>query len=183
VSIVAADAVNNRRAGVLAAWRSLAMQTSIASEESAMSSTLPDEAAFRDIFDQHRALRELLERIGAMLRQRTASIDQVAELLGQLGDTLIKHFTHEEAGGYYGDALLHAPRLVGRANDLLAQHPKMARNVRQLVEIAPLGDTGVSWWDETQTRFDAFVQELLDHERREDSLIQEAYIRDVAASD
>ena len=64
-----------------------------------MSSTIPNEEAFREIFDQHRAPRELLERIGTMLRQRSASIDQVAELLGQLGDTLIKHFTREELGG------------------------------------------------------------------------------------
>ena len=118
-----------------------------------------------------------------MLRQRTASIDDVAELLGQLGDTLIKRFALEEDGGYCGDALLHAPQLLGRANDLLAQHPKMTRNAQQLVEIAPPGCGGESWWDETLRRFDAFVQELLDHERREDCLIQEAYSRDVEAGD
>jgi hypothetical protein len=148
-----------------------------------MSSAICDETEFREILDQHRALRELLERIGAMLRQRTASIDQVAELLGQLGDTLIKHFTLEEAGGYYGDALLRAPQLLSRANDLLAQHPKMARKAQRLVEIAPLGAAARSWRDETQMRFDAFVRELLDHERGEDCLIQEAYSRDVEASD
>jgi ABC-type transporter Mla subunit MlaD len=144
---------------------------------------LPNEAAFREICDQHRALRELLARIGVLLRERTASIDQVAELLGQLGDTLVKHFTLEEEGGYYGEALLHAPQLLSRANDLMAQHPKMAHKVQRLVGIAPLGSAVPNWWDETQTRFDAFVRELLDHERGEDCLIQDAYGRDVAACD
>ena len=148
-----------------------------------MSSTAPSEEAFREVLDQHRALRELLGRIGTLLQERTASIDEVADSLGQLGDMLIKHFTREESGGYYSDVVLHAPQLLRRANDLLAQHPKMTQQAQHLIGIAPSSTSVANWWDETRTRFDAFVRELLDHERGEDRLIQEAYGRDVEAGD
>ena len=134
---------------------------------------------FAQFLQQHRALKEVLARIECVLAEQSASIGEAADLLGRLGDQLVTHFAMEEADGYFAEALMHAPQLVARANDLLAQHPKMTHLARDLAGAEP----GEAWWQETRERFQAFLRELTRHERGEDQLLQEAYVRDLAAHD
>ena len=129
----------------------------------------------------------MVMRIGSAfqqaLEQRNDSIEAVGAMLGELGDRLVKHFAMEEAGGYLSEAILHAPRLVSRANDLLDQHPKMWAAAQQLREAANRPENIAAWWDATALRFQEFVAELNTHERDEDRLVQDAYSLDVAAGD
>ncbi len=105
-------------------------------------------------------------------------------MLGQLGDRLVKHFTCEEDGGYFADALLHAPQLVSKANALLAQHPKMCTQAKSLaVDLQASRVASVDWWAHTAALFRAFRDELLRHEKQENMLLQEAYQRDIGTTD
>ncbi|MHB8898846.1 MAG: hypothetical protein ACYC6Y_08885 [Thermoguttaceae bacterium] len=138
---------------------------------------------FQKIRDEHRQLTGLLDQIGSALTQRSASIAEVVELIGQLGHQLTKHFQTEEAGGYFAEALHDAPQLFVRANDLMLQHPKMTKSARVLADAAdPEVDPEV-WWQQTTERFEAFRAELGRHERDEDRLIQEAFTRDIGSHD
>lgn len=140
---------------------------------------LSDQERAARILQQHRELLELLARIERVLGERSASVADAARLLGQLGDQLVKHFTLEEGDGYFSEALTQAPQLVARANDLLAQHPKMTAMARELAGAEP----GPEWWTETRRRYQAFVAELRAHERLEDQLLQQAYTQDLSAHD
>jgi hemerythrin len=148
-----------------------------------MDSHSPDIAAYEAVLEGHRTLRGLIGQIDEALAKKTATIAEVSDLLARLGDQLIKHFALEEEGGYFAEALTHAPQLVARANALLAQHPKMHDQARSLiVDLMP--DQGRDqWWQETGARFQAFKAELLKHERHEDTLLQEAYTQDLGSHD
>ena len=135
------------------------------------------------LLDDHRELKALMERIDQVLDTRSLTIAEAGKLLGELGDRLIKHFAFEEEGGYFGDALLQAPRLVSRANDLLAQHPKMCRQADKLCQLAMAKENSERWWQTTAERFRAFKEELLLHEQQENGLIQEAYHQDIGDND
>lgn len=148
-----------------------------------MTSESPEFEQFRKIQDEHRQLMGLLDQIETALAERSGSIDDVVDLIGQLGHQLTKHFQTEEAGGYFADALYEAPQLVNRANDLMVQHPKMTKSARKLAEAADPAVDPDGWWEQTMERFEAFRAELRKHERDEDRLIQEAYIRDLGAKD
>ncbi|NUQ64213.1 MAG: hemerythrin domain-containing protein [Pirellulales bacterium] len=143
----------------------------------------PNPPGYERVLADHHALKDLLSRIDQALTEKTSSIAEVSDLLAKLGDRLVRHFSMEEEGGYFSEALLQAPRLISRANELMAQHPKMCTCVRDLVpgvgEVGPKKD----WWQETRQRFDAFREELLRHEQGEDRLLQEAYNRDIGATD
>jgi hypothetical protein len=141
----------------------------------------PPEVELQRILEEHREISELLSRISILLRERTGSVEEVGQLLGEFGDQLIKHFTREESDGYFTELLTHAPRLIHRANELMAQHPKMASYALKLSHPSPVGSE--EWWTETDRRFRAFAEELLAHERAENSLLQEAYTHDVEAAD
>jgi hypothetical protein len=143
-----------------------------------------DDRAYEENAARHRELKALLARIEQSLEERTATVDEVSDMLGLLGDRLVKHFAMEEDGGYFADVLLHAPQLISKANALLAQHPKMCAQANELVlEVACRKQAPVDWWQHTVELFRAFREELARHEKQEDGLLQEAYTRDIGAHD
>ena len=149
-----------------------------------MAAQEPQSKSLAKLLAQHRELRSLLATIDRALEERSATVDEVAHLLGQLGDRLVKHFALEEEGGYFAEALLHAPQLVEKANALLAQHPRIrTRAVEMASEIRARQDPESDWWEQTRSRFRVLRDELLKHERHEDVLLQEAYTRDLGSHD
>jgi len=139
--------------------------------------------AHQELIEQHRALNELLGHVNEALAERSGTIAEVSGLLARLGDMLVKHFESEEQGGYFAEALTHAPRLIARANALMAQHPKMTRYARELAGAADPDREPDLWWQQTRERFEAFRDELKQHESRENELLQEAYHRDLGSND
>ena len=149
-----------------------------------MDTSSPQFEAYRAILAQHQALDAMLARIDRALTERIATAAEVGELLLQLGDRLAKHFATEEDGGYFAEALTHAPQLVAKANQLLAQHPMMCTRAQELVSAVQIPPPKESeWWEETTRRFRAFRDELSKHETRENVLLQEAYGRDIGSHD
>jgi len=142
-----------------------------------------DDTGYARILEQHQELKCLLARIDQELVDRKSTVEEVSSLLGQLGDKLIKHFALEEEGSCFSDLMVRAPQLVARANDLMAQHPKICTHVRELVVEIGSGKPAEDWWQETKRRFDAFRAELLKHETHENRLLQEAYTQDIGAHD
>ncbi len=146
--------------------------------------TSEHEPSLEAFLEEHRDLLDVMSKIDKALEARTATLAEVAQLLGQLGDRLVKHFAFEEEGGYLGEALLHAPRLVAKANELLAQHPQMVQFTRDMVrEIDEVEHPSEQWWAETHRKFREFQELLIRHEREENTLVQDAFSTDLGAND
>jgi uncharacterized protein YyaL (SSP411 family) len=143
----------------------------------------PEFQKYQKLLDDHRALKTLLGQIDQALTRRETGIPAVSKLLGELGDRLVKHFAVEEKEGYFADILLHAPQLVARANELMAQHPKMCTAADTLLQLSAAEENAESWWQTTRQRFEAFRRELLLHEKSEDGLLQEAFSQDIGSHD
>jgi len=140
--------------------------------------------AHHENLTRHQELKTLLAQIDQSLSERLCGVDEISNLLAQLGDRLIKHFAFEEDGGYFGDALSHAPQLISKANALLAQHPRIRMQATNLVaQIEPGKAAAGNWWDRTTELFRAFRHELTKHELQENVLIQEAYQQDLGTTD
>jgi hypothetical protein len=144
---------------------------------------MPDAHAYDAILAGHQELKSLLARIDRALAEHLGTIAEVSDLIAQLGDRLVRHFALEEHGGYFSDALVSAPQLVAKANQLLAQHPKMSGNANSLLVEIRHTPQNEEWWSNTRRLFVAFRDALLHHERSEDRLIQEAYGLDLGSND
>jgi len=142
-----------------------------------------DVATYEKLVADHRTLQGLLAHIDRALAGQAATIAEVGDLLGQLGGRLARHFAQEEEGDYFADLMVRAPQLVVRANELMAQHPKMCTRARDLVVQFQAGQNPDDWWQETRRRFDAFREEMLKHEQGEDRLLEEAYTQDLGIHD
>ena len=149
-----------------------------------MNSHGSDSIVYRENVARYQEFKALLATVGEALQQRSATIDEVSHMLAQLGDRLVKHFAFEEDGGYFAEALLHAPQLVSKANALLAQHPKMCILAKSLaVDLHARKETSDDWWARTSELFQAFRDELMRHETQENVLLQDAYHQDIGTTD
>jgi hypothetical protein len=147
-----------------------------------MDSESSESKKYDEVLEDHKQLKGLLAEIHGALDEK-ADIDRVARMLAQLGDRIVAHFTLEEDGGYFTEAILHSPHLVARANRLMAQHPKLSAKARAVIR-GTLEDQGSeAWWQETRRLFDEFREALAQHERGEDELLQEAYTQDIGSND
>jgi len=149
-----------------------------------MSSQGPELRAHQENLTRRREIQGLIAAIGEALERRSATVDEVSAMLAQLGDRLVKQFALEEDGGYFAEAIVHAPQLVSKANALLAQHPKMHALAKNLVsDLRGHGETHGDWWQRTAELFAAFCSELERHESQENVLLQEAYHQDIGTND
>ena len=148
-----------------------------------MNTHSPESRTYEKTLAEHQELKDLLKRIDEATLARSGTIAEVGDLLALLGDRLVKRFAMEEDGSYFGDALLHAPQLVSKANRLLAQHPKMCVQADKLLAEVRTAPERADWWERTRKLFVEFRDELLLHERQEDRLLQEAYGQDIGSHD
>lgn len=136
-----------------------------------------------NVADEHSHLREMLAEIQNTLAQRQSSPIVVGALLDELREHCQRHFRHEEEGGYFSDAIAIAPRLSRRADALLRQHPEFTHSLDEMRQHAASGSMSHVWWERLCVQFDEFVCRFTEHERGENTLMFDAYCRDIGAED
>ena len=127
--------------------------------------------------------------LGRLVTKLRGALDEgkdtsaLAKLLAEMRDELVEHFRLEEDGGYLDDAVAYAPRLTGQAKYLLEQHKELLQLISGLCDAVPLDGPSNINWEQVQAKGDHFVKTLLDHERGENMLVQEAYEQDIGSQD
>lgn len=135
------------------------------------------------LIDEHQLLQRRLQEVGAVLAARWASRAAVASMIDDLRASILEHFEHEEAGGYFAEALEAAPRLGGRVRQLLSQHPEFSSQLILLRNQALETCSSPAYWERLQEIFADFLQRFRQHEFGENSLLLEAYDVDIGAED
>ena len=138
---------------------------------------------YEEILREHQMMRSLLQQTSALLASRADSLQPVVRLLQQLNEHAVKHFAHEEEGGYFQEAIAAAPRLANRAEQLEQQHPALAAALAGLLAQAEEGDGSEQCWQALTYRFEDLAQRLRQHEANENKLVQEAFNTDIGAED
>ena len=145
-------------------------------------------AAFlKDIKDDNRDLKILLDRIKPLAQHQQTAINhwpELIELFADLCDQLALHFSLEEAYGYFDDAIVTAPQLSTNAEYLRGQHAPMFERIRELadaaLEISAESSEQVSRFLDD---FDKFRRVFEKHEEAELKLILDALDDDMGVGD
>lgn len=130
---------------------------------------------------EHRELHGVLHKAEQAWRAceangcRPADRCELCEAMVDLKDHLVHHFAQEEDGGYLEEALTAAPRLGATADKLLAQHPLLLVHCEELVERLKVAATDPTERRKLHEEFVALRKQLLEHERGENAVMQEAY--------
>ncbi len=146
--------------------------------------TNPRDRTLHDrIRQEHEELRELLGKVRRTLAQRLGSAASVAEMLQSLDGHLQEHFDEEEGlDGFFDEVCSQAPRLSERAEALKQEHAWLSNALRELVECAD--EPGCDdWWQELERKFHEFSRAVMQHESKENELLQETYGDDIGLAD
>ena len=145
-------------------------------------------AAFlKDIKDDNRDLKILLDRIALLAQHRQTATNhwvELIELFGELRDQLALHFSLEEAYGYFDEAIVTAPQLSATAECLRAEHPRLFERMRDLadsaLEVSPESGEQVT---RMLAEFGRFRDAFETHEEAELKLILDALDDDIGVGD
>lgn len=124
---------------------------------------------------EHGELKHLLRDLDDILHQSSSRLaDRQQVFCGRLSDLrryLKAHFAEEEAGGCMEEALSYAPHLATEAAALEREHPVLLHELDMLLTKSGLKPTPDSW-KQCEAECAAFVSNVLEHERRENHLLQ-----------
>lgn len=155
-------------------------------------------AAFlKDIKDDNRDLKILVDRLRVLTNPREAAANHWAELIqlfSDLRDQLALHFGLEEAYGYFDLAIESDAQLSLCANQLRAQHAVLFEEARHLAEAAADACTGdepiegvtpeiTTAQEKILIRFASFLHQFNEHEEAELKLILDALDDDLGVGD
>ena len=128
--------------------------------------------------EEHHALRARMEQ----LVQAIGRPDDGARWHGMLDafrSELEQHFWHEEQGGYFRDLVHAAPWLGAKVDQLEREHRDMLAAVDALRTV----DLNHATRADVARRFDDLRKFVLDHETRENRLVQDGLCDDLGAAD
>jgi len=145
-------------------------------------------AAFlKDIKDDNRELKLLLDKISPLIAHLPRAINHWTELvtlLAALRDQLAMHFALEEAYGYFDEALVTAPQLNVTAQYLQHQHAGLFEQIVDLADqAAEVSTDAEEKIANLLDRFQQFQIAFQAHEEAELKLILEAMGDDIGVGD
>jgi len=132
---------------------------------------------------QHLQIEALVDAISSRFDAEKKATRNLVSLIHSLAAHLEIHFELEEENEYFGHVLNREPRFSEQVNQLLLQHEALRSEVEGLVEMARKAFAEQENVTELAARFSRFRKQLLDHERAEVKLLQEAYTRDLGGGD
>lgn len=155
-------------------------------------------AAFlKDIKDDSRDLKILIDRIGVITHPREAAANHWLELLtllADLRDQLALHFGLEEAYGYFDEAIGTEAELSITADRLRSQHAVLFEEARHLAEAAADAHTGdapiegktpevTTAQEKILNRLEELLEQFHAHEEAELKVILDALDQDIGVGD
>lgn len=122
-------------------------------------------------------LRMLEEAVRSPSRRDSADLS--ARLMA-VREHLTEHFRFEEQNGYMASVLTREPRLERTVQQLLNQHRQLKQALDALIEEINTGSNPNNTMGE---KIHAWVEQVRQHESRENVLVEDAFNFDVSAED
>ena len=162
-------------------------QSTGSSQESSTRGLSVNAAFMKDIKDDNRELKHLLDQLTPMtVHPETAANhwDEITRLLADLRDQLAFHFSLEEAYGYFDQAVESEPQLRVSAGLLRSEHTELFENAcglaDQVVEISAEEGKLIGKF---LTKLKKFRLQFERHEEAELELILDALSDDIGVGD
>lgn len=138
---------------------------------------------FREIDDEHRDLDHQYEAIRDFLGDVPGRPEVIRQRFAQLAALLECHFAREEEDGYFDEIIELAPRLASQVAMLQAEHDDLLCRLQRFDErIAATIDLAADY-EMFRRDFGEFLDACVEHEARETTLVQEAYLVDIGVGD
>jgi hypothetical protein len=129
------------------------------------------------VWGEHAALRATLSRLRRFSvvtgDERPEDDAELRDLLARFSEQLLEHFAAEEHEEYFGTLIADCPRLADPIARLRTEHREMMGAIVLLKSLVSSGDRL-----EFASRLGNLLDQFLAHERAENLLLQEFFLRD-----
>jgi hemerythrin len=138
---------------------------------------------FRDIDVEHAEMRTLLASVHRSFTDRSQSVTEVTSMLDSFIDFLKAHFVHEDEGGFFTQITEQSPRLSERAEAVRTEHSALLTECKNFRALADKGNIDDAWWNDLTAAFLQLSKHLMQHEHREQDLLQESFNDEIGTGD
>lgn len=139
------------------------------------------------VLGEHRELHAAIAAVRCLLEKGAGSpeacIDELVAALNALRGHLADHFAKEERGGFLEESVARVPRLSRAVAAIMADHPRVLAEIDALIESVPTTAMPREAWRSCGEGFERFAGHLVNHERNENSVVQEGYNEDLGLVD
>jgi len=134
---------------------------------------------------EHAHLANLLRSVRRLLNDepQQSRDGKLGSLLEILTVEVREHMEFEERGGYLAPVQQQMPFLFETIEQLRGEHATLQSQLQQLLTDARVRPGVYAFREELTPRIQHWLDSMRDHERRENSLVQEAFNTDISASD
>lgn len=123
---------------------------------------------------------DLLRALATHLMEgRTIAMIDTASLLEAFSEAARAHFAAEESDGYFSTLVDDCPEFTERIDRLKGEHAEMIRTMERLVELVNARTANRELGSELRQFVDRFQM----HERAENTILQEFFLRDHGGRD
>lgn len=138
---------------------------------------------FHEIDAEHRALDREYADLRTAVRDSVDRPQVLRRRFLQLASLLRYHFAREEEAGYFDEIVELAPRLAGQIDALRDEHEQLLHRLQQFdQQIVSMSNVSADY-EMFRRDFGRFLDDCLEHEARETTLVQEAYLTDIGTGD
>ena len=148
-----------------------------------MKATQLSPEALDTIADEHESLANLYKRIVDALQAGPGELSPASAMLDELVERIAEHFAHEEQGGYYFHVVEVAPWRTPAVEELKREHAELLRITVRIAQGVRMANESLLWCVAVRKEFSEFLRRCMEHEARENRLVQETYMVDLAAAD
>jgi hypothetical protein len=141
-------------------------------------------SALLEIHDEHDRLEALIAEVRwVLLKPSETHLSIIRELMDELASLLKDHFAHEEDGGYFDEIMERNPTLARRVEQLRQDHREMLAAVHNMNRQLEHADSTPLWFAMIGVDFTDFIQRCEAHQREENKMVQEGYLREIGEGD
>ncbi len=141
------------------------------------------------IEEEHASLRQLMETITKTVKKEPEGdfSEWKLDLIWTLRDfqnELVKHFDHEEDGGFMDDVIRRAPQESGTAEVLEHEHRDFLDELDGITDVLKkMNQNNQTALPSVRERVLALIQKLHEHEASERDLMYRVYFQDIGVGD
>jgi len=151
-----------------------------------MTKTTRRETGTSDLLAEHQELMLKVAEIRTHWQEACKSggeleYNEMADHIADVRRLLKEHFDVELEGGYLNAVLERAPQFTEQATRLCAQHAEFLEALDGME--SRLRAHKAEAWDSVREEFGAFIDELSNHEHRENEMVQTAFNQDIGVGD
>ena len=120
---------------------------------------------------EHSEIEQITRTLYRILAEHSEPRSRVLNLLKMLRERVVAHFRDEEPDGFVAKRTEGNAQYAEKCKALCRDHERLTDRLDRIIQLAVEGEIQPDWWNEIERQFHAVSFEIINHESREQALL------------